>query len=38
MALLHMCSVFPTERGKQMFVMSFSDVTNVMLTHRLGGI
>ena len=36
MALLHMCSAFPTERGKQAIVMSFSDVTNIMLMHRVG--
>ena len=29
---------FPTGRGKQMIVMSFSDITNVMLMHRVGGI
>ena len=29
---------FPAERGKQMIVMSFSDVTNVTLMHRVGGI
>ena len=28
---------FPTGRGKQMIVTSFSDVTNVMLMHRVGG-
>ena len=38
MALLHMRSVFPTERGKQVIVMSYSDVTSIMLTHRVGGI
>ena len=37
MALLCMCSVFPTERGKQMIVMSFSDVMNAILMHRVGG-
>ena len=37
MALLHMHSVFPTERGKQMIVTSFSDVMNVMLMHRVEG-
>ena len=37
MALLHMHSVFPTERGKQAIMMSFSDVMNVKLTHRVGG-
>ena len=36
-ALLHMHSAFPTERGKQTIVMLFSDVTNVMLMHRVGG-
>ena len=28
---------FSTKRGKQMIVMSFSDVTNIMLVHRVGG-
>ena len=37
MALLCMHSVFPAERGKQMIVTSFSDVTNIMLMHRVGG-
>ena len=37
MAVLHMCSVFPAKRGKQMIMTLFSDVTNVMLTHRVGG-
>ena len=34
MALLHMHSAFPTKRGKQMIVMSFIDVLNIMLMHR----
>ena len=38
MVPLSMHSAFPTKRGKQMIVMSFSDVTNVMLMHRVGGI
>ena len=37
-ALLHMHSAFPAEKGKQMIVMSFSDVTSIMLMHRGGGI
>ena len=28
---------FPTGRGKQTIMTSFSDVTNVMLMHRVGG-
>ena len=36
MAVLCMCSAFPAERGKQMIMMSFSDVTNIMLMHRVG--
>ena len=28
---------FPTERGKQTIMTSFSDVTNVILMHRVGG-
>ena len=31
---LCMCSAFPTERGKQMIVMSFNDVT--MFAHAFG--
>ena len=31
---LHMSSAFPTERGKQMIVMSFNDVT--MVAHASG--
>ena len=38
MVLLHMHSAFPTEKRKQMIVMSFSGVTNVILMHRVGGI
>ena len=37
MALLHMHNVFPTKRRKQMIMMSFSDIMNVMLMHRVGG-
>ena len=36
MTLLHMHKVFPVRRGKQMIVTSFSDLTNVMLMHRVG--
>ena len=28
---------FPAGRGKQMIMTSFSDITNVMLMHRVGG-
>ena len=38
MAVLHMHSVSSARRGKQMIVMSFSDITNVMLMQRVGGI
>ena len=34
----HRCSVFPARRGKQMIVMSFSDVMNVLFMYRVGGI
>ena len=37
-ALLHICSVFPTGKVKQMILTSFSDVTNAMLMQRVGGI
>ena len=33
-ALLCMCSAFPAKKGKQMIVMSFSDITSIMLMHR----
>ena len=35
-ALLHMCKVFPTLRGKQMIVMSLGDVTIMVLMLRAG--
>ena len=38
MALLCMHSALPAKKGKQMIVTSFSDITSVMLTHRVGGI
>ena len=37
MTLLHMHKIFPTGRGKQMIVTSFSDIRNIMLMHRVGG-
>ena len=36
-ALLHMHNFFAAKGGKQMIVTSFSDVTNILLTHRVGG-
>ena len=36
MALLHMHSAFPTEKGKQMILTSFSDVTITLLVHQRG--
>ena len=34
--LLHMHNVFPARRGKQMIMMSFSDIMNIMLMQRVG--
>ena len=36
-ALLCMHSAFPAKKGRQTIVTSFSDITNVMLMHRVGG-
>ena len=38
MTPLHMCKVFPTRKGEQMIVMSFSDVTIITLMQRAGSI
>ena len=35
-ALLHMCKVFPTLRGKRTIVTSLGDITTMVLTLRVG--
>ena len=37
-ALLCICSAFSTKKGEQTILMSFSDVTNILLMHQGGGI
>ena len=36
-AFLCMCNAFPTEKGEQMILMSFSDVTTALLMHQRRG-
>ena len=38
MTLLHMHKVFPLEKGEQMIVMSFSDITVITLMNKAGSI